>query len=154
MYVAVNIRIYELLYLEHCYLWKLFIWQANISIKGTYQELQSSTFDFAKLLETSEETSYECDDKALINNSIRHNTGSKLDSRHSASSNSENKQTSVITASKEKEKNRPSVNIPINVYVTYLSASGSFCRIILFFSLFVFTQVMITGGDYWLGFWY
>lgn len=133
---------------------KLIFCQANISAKGTYQELQASTLDFAKLLETSEETSNECDDTAVIKNSLNSNTHSQLDSCHGISSNFKSKQTGDSKVSKENEKNCSSVNIPRYVYVSYFSASGSICKVIFFFCLFVFTQLMITGGDYWLSFWY
>lgn len=153
MYVSVRNKIYKLYYIIKL-IFVIFSYQANISAKGTYQELQVSEFDFAKLLESSEETSNECDNKTIIKNSISSNTHSQSGSHHSISTNVESKQNGVMIVPKEKEEKYSSVYIPKGVYISYFSASGNICRIVLLFCLFVFTQFMIIGGDYWLSFWY
>lgn len=56
--------------------------------------------------------------------------------------------------SKKNDEIRSSGNVSNSIYLSYFSAGGSTCKIILFFMMFVLTQVLITGGDYWLNFWY
>lgn len=40
------------------------------------------------------------------------------------------------------------------VYTSYFSAGGGPCNIFLFFFMYLFTQALTTGGDYWISFWY
>lgn len=40
------------------------------------------------------------------------------------------------------------------VYTSYFSAGGGPCHVFFFFFMYIFTQVLTTGGDYWISFWY
>lgn len=55
---------------------------------------------------------------------------------------------------KKDEEIRSSGNVLYSIYVSYFSAGGSICKLAIFFLMFIFTQILITGGDYWINFWY
>lgn len=40
------------------------------------------------------------------------------------------------------------------VYSSYFSAGGGPCNVFFFFFMYIFTQALTTGGDYWISFWY
>lgn len=49
---------------------------------------------------------------------------------------------------------RSSGNISLVVYSSYFSAGGSVCKISFLLFMCVFTQVLASGGDYWITYWY
>lgn len=55
---------------------------------------------------------------------------------------------------KEVAEIRSSGNISKSVYTSYLSAVGSNCNVFLFFFMFTLTQLLTSGEDYWISFWY
>lgn len=49
---------------------------------------------------------------------------------------------------------RSSGNISLTVYSSYFSAGGNACKISFLLFMCVFTQVLASGGDYWITYWY
>lgn len=49
---------------------------------------------------------------------------------------------------------RSSGNISLTVYSSYFSAGGNVCKISFLLFMCIFTQVLASGGDYWITFWY
>jgi len=49
---------------------------------------------------------------------------------------------------------RSSGNISLTVYSSYFSAGGNVCKISFLLFMCVFTQVLASGGDYWITYWY
>jgi ATP-binding cassette subfamily C (CFTR/MRP) protein 4 len=72
-----------------------------------------------------------------------------------ASSNDDPKQFSGIQEEPiEIAETRSSGNISLTVYSSYFSAGGNICKITFLLFMCVFTQVLASGGDYWITFWY
>lgn len=116
----------------------------SIAASGTYNELQETGLDFAKLLE-EESSEEEMDDadapplqKMLRQMSIA-----------SMSSVDEKKQPEP----KEIAEMRSVGSVSSKVYAAYLCAGGNCCVIFLMFLLFVMAQALASGTDYWLTYW-
>lgn len=71
-----------------------------------------------------------------------------------ASSNDESKHLETQTEPIEIAETRSSGNISLTVYSSYFSAGGNTCKISFLLFMCIFTQVLASGGDYWITFWY
>jgi len=72
----------------------------------------------------------------------------------SSSHNDVNVSGALATKSKNTNNIRSSGCVSINVYQSYLSAGGSVFKVFYVLFCFILTQIMTTGGDYWISFWY
>ncbi|XP_025200376.1 probable multidrug resistance-associated protein lethal(2)03659, partial [Melanaphis sacchari] len=129
---------------------------SNISAEGSYQELQSSGLDFTKLLKSSEETTdSEIDIKNVTNNSLeQHSSLSRHGSIISISSSiDENKLNGTQSEPIEVAETRSSGKISLSIYLSYISAGGNAFKISFLLFICVFTQILGTGGDYWISYW-
>jgi len=112
--------------------------------------------DFAKLLGSSDDTEINEPDNDT-NNSLNVNLVSNLlgsNKSISSSHNDVNINEVLAVKSKNVNKSRSSGRVSINVYLSYLSANGSVLKIFFVFFCFILIQVLTTGGDYWISFWY
>lgn len=66
----------------------------------------------------------------------------------------ESKLSEVLNEPNQVAEFRSSGKISKNVYKSYLSAVGSTCNVCLFFFMFILTQFITSGEDYWTSFWY
>lgn len=41
-----------------------------------------------------------------------------------------------------------------NVYLSYITAGGNVLKLIFFTFIFIFAQILMTGSDFWITFWY
>lgn len=129
-------------------------------IEGSYQELQTSGLNFTKLLKSSTEPevllSNECKtDKSCNNNLARSRSYIRHDSALNVSSPvEETKFNDTKTEPVEIAETCSSGNIPFNVYLSYFLAGGHWCKVICLIFVCVFTQVLASGGDYWITYWY
>jgi len=57
-------------------------------------------------------------------------------------------------AAKNKDKSQLAGHVSINVYRSYLFANGSGFKVFFVLFCFILTQVLASGGDYWISFWY
>lgn len=144
--------------------------QAKISAEGCYQELQASGIDFAKFLGTPEETAAVDPDGNATSGETDNGpdgtptvaTATRDDSDIPRDRPGENDVSPSSCAVAEKKQGagpsgmaetRSSGNISKNVYASYFSAVGSTCNVFCFFFMYVLTQVLTTGGDYWISYW-
>lgn len=128
-----------------------------MSAEGSYQELQASGLNFTKLLESSKESTAE---------SVVH-----LDVLLGASQQSfENSKQTVTSSVDDDEKLNGEIeiektpdkiaeisssgNVSRDVYVAYICAGGSFVKISCLIFICLLTQTLVTGGDYWISYWY
>ncbi|XP_050432547.1 probable multidrug resistance-associated protein lethal(2)03659 isoform X2 [Adelges cooleyi] len=129
----------------------------NVLTEGSYQELQASGLDFTKLLGTSEEikvvSDSEDNEKSSINNVLNVNT--KLSRQISVQSVASSIEESKINGAQpiEVDESRSSGNISLEVYSSYFSAGGNCYKIGFFLFMCVLTQVLASGGDYWITYW-
>ncbi|XP_026805613.1 probable multidrug resistance-associated protein lethal(2)03659 [Rhopalosiphum maidis] len=130
---------------------------ANILAEGSYQELQSSGLDFTKLLKSSDETAdSEIDDtKATINNSVEQLSSlSRQGSIGSISSSIDDDKLNETRAEPiEVAETRSFGNVSRSIYLSYISAGGNAFTIAFLLFICVFTQILGTGGDYWISYW-
>lgn len=45
-------------------------------------------------------------------------------------------------------------NVPSSVYFSYISAGGNVYKILFLILICVFAQILCTGGDFWISYWY
>ncbi|KAE9540068.1 hypothetical protein AGLY_005320 [Aphis glycines] len=130
---------------------------ANILAEGSYQELQSSGLDFTKLLKSSEGTTDdEIDTTNVINNSPEQlsNLSRQGSIKSIASSIDENKLNGTQAEPVEVAETRSSGKVSHSVYLSYISAGGNSFKISFLLFICIFTQMLSTGGDYWISYWY
>ncbi|CAH1738400.1 unnamed protein product [Aphis gossypii] len=128
---------------------------ASILSEGTYEELQTSNLDFAKLLHSSEEMISETDDTLNANNKIDQNL--IFDRRVSEASVTPSIDESKFHKDKleptEVVETRSSGNISHTVYLSYLFSGGRKCKILFFILICIFTQVFSSLSDFWISYW-
>ncbi|CAH1736130.1 unnamed protein product [Aphis gossypii] len=129
---------------------------ANILAEGSYQELQSSGLDFTKLLKSSEGTTDgEIDTTNVINNSLEQlsNLSRQSSIKSIASSIDENKLNGTQAEPVEVAETRSSGKVSHSVYLSYITAGGNAFKISFLLFICIFTQMLSTGGDYWISYW-
>ncbi|XP_050545468.1 probable multidrug resistance-associated protein lethal(2)03659 [Daktulosphaira vitifoliae] len=131
----------------------------KILAEGSYQKLQNSDLDFTKFLGTSEDGSITSDGEfnSKINTDQKNlkNTILRRMSFQSVSSISydDSKIDQEIGEPIEVEETRSYGTVALGVYSSYFAAGGH-CFIINFLLFMcVFTQIVASGGDYWVNFW-
>lgn len=126
--------------------------------EGSYQEVQTFGYDITKLIRPLEETTLESEIKVSDQNN------EKIVRKQNSPLNGSNEKNSCSYTERQssgvKERHvavaecRSSGRISNNILMSYFSAVGSTCKVIMFFSTFVITQVFTTGVELWLSFWY
>ncbi|CAI6364367.1 unnamed protein product [Macrosiphum euphorbiae] len=127
---------------------------ANIKSESTYEELQTSNLDFAKLLHSSVEMTSTTHDtlnvrkKSLPQLIVDRQTsvGSPPHVDESKSHQNKLKQTEVVET-------RTLGNISHTVYMSYFFAGGRKCKILFFILVCIFTQILSSLGDSWISYW-
>ncbi|KAL0281168.1 UNVERIFIED_CONTAM: hypothetical protein PYX00_002233 [Menopon gallinae] len=113
-----------------------------VEVEGTFDELQKSGLDFAKLLQEPSAT-----DADII--SRRESTPSLHTRRSSVASTISQVTEEGKGEPLEEDEQRAKGSIGLKVYFHYFSASRNWCLVLFMFFLFVFTQVVSSLGDYW-----
>jgi len=127
--------------------------------EGSYKELQTSGLDFTKLLELSTDTTVlpgndSKMDKSSNNNIARSIPYIRQESVLSVTSSiEETKFSEIITQPGEVAETRSSGNISFNVYMSYIFSGGHLCKVISLILICICTQVLASGGDYWITYW-
>jgi len=127
--------------------------------EGSYKELQTSGLDFTKLLELSTDTTVlpgndSKMDKSSNNNIARSIPYIRQESVLSVTSSiEETKFSEIITQPGEVAETRSSGNISFNVYMSYIFSGGHLCKVISLILICIYTQVLASGGDYWITYW-
>lgn len=126
--------------------------------EGSYQELQASGLDFTKLLGSTHETEIVSENESLnagSNNLDPQTILTRQVSVQSISSSIEDGKLNETQAEPiEVAETRSSGNISLSVYSSYFSAGGHAYKISFLLFMCVFTQVLASGGDYWITYWY
>ncbi|XP_063697681.1 probable multidrug resistance-associated protein lethal(2)03659 [Culicoides brevitarsis] len=119
----------------------------NVKATGTYDELSKSGLDFAKLLNNAEE------ETETVKRQL-----SRQDSVLSHESDLPEKRVSVMSVMSDGgpvavAETSDTGSIGFAVYKQYFKALGGWGIFIVVFFLFVFSQVLASGGDYFLTYW-
>ncbi|XP_025422003.1 probable multidrug resistance-associated protein lethal(2)03659 isoform X2 [Sipha flava] len=131
---------------------------AKILAEGTYLSLQTSGFDFTKILESFLETTISDNESKYKHvDTKRTNPHTILQSRNSCHStesstdelNFEHDQNNQI----EIPETCSNGDISISIYSSYFSAGGSSKTLYFLLFICIFTQVLASGGDFWISFW-
>ncbi|KAK9869789.1 hypothetical protein WA026_003521 [Henosepilachna vigintioctopunctata] len=116
----------------------------TIKQSGTFDELQSSGLDFAKLLEKAEEKETDIDVKRIRSRQLSiHN----VPSVHSITQGLEDN----IQFEDEEEMGHGKVKL--RTYYDYFRSGGNLLEIILLISIFVFGHIIMFGGDFYVTYW-
>lgn len=137
-----------------------FLFQGSVLAKGSYRRLRASGFDFEKLLGFAEETATASDRKNERNDTDTNPNGSspvlsvrRLGSDDSVASFDRDKRNLDGAHGRQYAEIRSSGRVASNVYSSYITAGGSAWKIGLVVFLYVFCQILTTGGDYWISYW-
>ncbi|XP_055540970.1 probable multidrug resistance-associated protein lethal(2)03659 isoform X2 [Wyeomyia smithii] len=142
--------------------WIIILEHGKILMQGTYEELSKSNLDFGKLLgsteakkETPDEEEIEdiMDEEIPFIDGVRSSNNKLLKSSSSipgpsslASSVSENLGRTVAEDQAEG-------SLPLKVWTTYFLAGGNAYLLLFTFITLVFTQVVVSGSDYFVTYW-
>lgn len=121
------------------------LYEGVIQAKGTYQSLQKSGIDFAKLL-VSEPLINKIEEEE-VKNAAKAKTAER--SRLSIDSNLFGGPTAPKTVAEIRSEGA----VSWNVYKGYLKAGGNWCCVFFVFFLFIFTQIVASGSDYFISEW-
>ncbi|XP_060850029.1 probable multidrug resistance-associated protein lethal(2)03659 isoform X2 [Rhopalosiphum padi] len=131
--------------------------KGNVLTEGSYDELQKSNLDFIKMLGSPVGTTIESYNENIKNNISSNNRRigySRQVSINSVASSIEDTQFNEFQEQPvEISENRTSGSVSKSVYSSYLFAGGSDCKILFFFIICIFTQVLASGGDFWMTYW-
>lgn len=154
-----NYRVMIIKYDNIVYRWNA---QGVVLTEGSYQDLRESDLDFTKLLGSSAGTVVESENES--NNAA---TAGKTNARppvppferqiscqSALSSVDEYKFNSVQEKPVVEAETRTYGSVSSNVYMTYFSAGGSAVKIFVFVFMCILTQVLASGGDFWMTYWY
>lgn len=133
--------------------------KAKVTAEGSYQELRASGLDFTKLLGVSVEKDILSDNESNAQNENAYGTNSRptltrQSSLQSVASSVESKLSKLQTEPIEEAETRSFGSISLSVYSSYFSAGGNAFTILILLFMCVLTQVLSSGGDYWLTYWY
>lgn len=114
---------------------------------GTYDSLRETGLDFAKLLaaEDKEEEAEGSLEKARSN--------SKLNRQNSEASSTSLDETGNENAMQVEEKSAEGA-IGMSMYNKYFKAGGGFCFFYIMLVFCLMSQLLASGGDYFVSFWY
>lgn len=78
----------------------------------------------------------------------------QMSTHSTASSIEEARINEIQTEPVEIAETRTSGSVSNSVYTSYFAAGGSICKIFFFFFICIFTQIIASGGDFWMTYWY
>lgn len=122
--------------------------------KGSFQELQTSGFDFAKLLGSFNEATNESGIDVINTNVENVETSSFKNSLMSLNSIDKLEFSETQGQPFQETESRSYGRVSKSVYTSYISATENTFQVIFLVFMYIFTQILITGGDYWISFWY
>jgi len=135
------------------------VFQGNVLAEGSYQDLQNSDFDFTKILgspavETTTQSYNENISKNTSPKSKRIAYSRQTSIQSMASSIGDIQFNEYQEQPAEVAETRTSGSVSKNVYLSYFLAGGSVFKIFFFFTICIITQVLASGGDFWMTYWY
>lgn len=136
----------------------IIFFQSNIIARGSYRELQWNCLDLFKSLRSTDVTSitYDQGTRCKVEDESnshslcvlsRHQSQTTIDKNNESKGIVENPTDMAESQSSEHD-------VPDNVYSSYISAGGNACRIIFLLLVCILTELLGTGGDWWIGYWY
>lgn len=135
------------------------VFQGNVLTEGSYQELQKSNLDFTKMLGSP---AVETTSSSLNENTSKNSSGNNDRTAYSRQTSIQSIASSIediqISESQEQpadtSETRTSGSVSKKVYSSYYLAGGSCFKILFFFGICILTQVLASGGDFWMTYWY
>lgn len=132
--------------------------KGNVLTEGSYQELQKSNLDFTKMLGSP---AVETTSSSLNENTSKNSSGNNDRTAYSRQTSIQSIASSIediqISESQEQpadtSETRTSGSVSKKVYSSYYLAGGSCFKILFFFGICILTQVLASGGDFWMTYW-
>ncbi|XP_054270037.1 probable multidrug resistance-associated protein lethal(2)03659 [Macrosteles quadrilineatus] len=118
----------------------------SIDSEGTYQELQGRNLEFLRLSNSEEEANEEGNQ----NRNLYKRHASIQSVRSVASSMEDGK---IQDEPPEIAEMRSKGTVSGRVYKTYMKSGGNCCMLMFFLATAVLTQLLASGGDYWITYW-
>lgn len=138
---------HQLQYLQHVDQIVIFN-HGKVEAVGTYESLRETGLDFAKLLSDPSKDD-KLDDKSLN----RSRSGSRLRRQSSDTSNTSLDDKPDESPMQNEEK-RSEGAVGLSLYKKYFKAGGGFCFFYIMVLFCIFAQVLASGGDFFLTYWY
>ncbi|VVC32367.1 Hypothetical protein CINCED_3A020730 [Cinara cedri] len=126
---------------------------SNITGEGSLQELQTNSLDLLKSLGCMEETPIINDQDTLSKNEAESNYSHPLHVLSLTATDNNNKSTGINKERVEMTEQQSSGNALENNYSAYISAGGSVCQILFLIFICILTEILGTGGDWWISYW-
>ncbi|XP_001843089.2 probable multidrug resistance-associated protein lethal(2)03659 [Culex quinquefasciatus] len=142
--------------------WIVIVENGKILLQGTYQTLSKSNLDFGKLLGASEEVSENVAEEELediADEEIPFIDGAKAESykllKSSTSLRGSTSQMSSVAENLGRTvgEDKAEGSIPFRVWTTYFRAGGNLFLLFFTFFMLIFSQVVISGSDYFVTYW-
>lgn len=138
---------HQLQYLQHVDQIVIFN-HGKVEAVGSYESLRETGLDFAKLL--ADPTVDEKDDATALH---RSRSGSRLN-RQSSTSSSTSLEDKPGENPLQVEEKRSDGSISMSLYSKYFKAGGGFCFFYIMVIFCVTAQMLASGGDFFLSYWY
>ncbi|XP_050545467.1 probable multidrug resistance-associated protein lethal(2)03659 isoform X2 [Daktulosphaira vitifoliae] len=132
----------------------------NVLREGSYNDLLNSGLDFTNLLHASETsveaevlTDCKSDSTSRSKNRQNSNLSRQMSVQSVASSVDDSKNKKEEAQPIEVDETRSYGNVSLDIYSSYFSAGGSCLKVTFLLSMCVLTQILASGGDYWITYW-
>lgn len=125
--------------------------------QGTPNDLSKSGIDFASLLQSDDVTDEETANFTAGNRSRSNSKSSVRSSKsslsESGSKSADEKLTGKSVEALQQMEATSKGQVKGSISGTYLKSGANFCVLAVVFILFILTQVLASGADYWVSFW-
>ncbi|GLV41617.1 uncharacterized protein CBL_06846 [Carabus blaptoides fortunei] len=111
----------------------------TIEAVGSYEQLQETGLDFAKLLDAIPSPDEEIKKRIIMRRGSVHSIGSVDEEK--------------VEPPSELQESKCSGSVASSVYKTYFKNAGNCCTLFCLFSLFVLAQLSASAGDYFISYW-
>lgn len=134
------------------------LFQGQVELQGTHNDIVNSGVDFATLLATEEDVEIAQDHRGMRSRASRSNSRSSIKSHSTASSHSdedaEDEEKEDFVAGPQELEASSKGKVKGSLFLQYLQSGAHSPVLLLLFCLFLTAQILASGADYFVAFWY
>lgn len=124
----------------------------RVEAVGSYDNLRDRGLDLVEILETAKE---ETGSESALNRSRSGSRRSMMGSRRSSLGSMYSLEEELMEENPmEVEEKRAEGSIGLRIYAKYFKAGGGFILFLIMFSFCILAQLLASGGDYYIQYWY